>query len=517
LRRAGAVLVLLAVTASTLLGLAAGTPVATAASHPQAVPLLSDDFANDTALNPNLWQVNGPIGVDFGNSTCPSCTLITLVPSFSSSGMEIAQINGSNEVGTIQSIQSFAAPLTVNVSVKGTVSNGHPFVFGIASANASSGVEITGNLDPHDCSAETNCGDPSTCGTSTNASIPPNQCYYGIYARAGTGAGHWPKTPTLVSSPSVDTTYALQISVDSSGTAQFSVSQGGQVLGTSTSPVGMGPFYIVIAQSEGAPVPGHGPNQAYWTSVSVVPSSPPVTGSSPSSSGPPWTWIVIVIVVLVVVILILLAVVGRGRNFLVMVVDSRAQTPIPGAMVSAEGPKKLSGVTGKEGWVKFGGVTSGDYLVTATATAYSPSTPTPVQVKGGTKHTVSLEPVVPPTPRGQDARAPPTGPAGGVPPIVGGVPPPPAMGVTPPPPGAAPTAPPETDDLEGVGGERIQHIIRTFQAKGAISPETALTAKELGLSRLFVRIMKRRQGRTKVFIEVDGKYYLDQAALQKYR
>jgi hypothetical protein len=39
--------------------------------------------------------------------------------------------------------------------------------------------------------------------------------------------------------------------------------------------------------------------------------------------------------------------------------------------------------------------------------------------------------------------------------------------------------------VEGIG-----EIIKTFQAKGP-SPETALTAEELGLSRLFVRIMKR--------------------------
>jgi hypothetical protein len=51
-------------------------------------------------------------------------------------------------------------------------------------------------------------------------------------------------------------------------------------------------------------------------------------------------------------------------------------------------------------------------------------------------------------------------------------------------------------------------------AKGAVSPETALTAQELGLSRLFVRIMKRRQGRTRIFMEINGKYYLDEKALR---
>ena len=67
---------------------------------------------------------------------------------------------------------------------------------------------------------------------------------------------------------------------------------------------------------------------------------------------------------------------------------------------------------------------------------------------------------------------------------------------------------------EGWAGERIRQIIETFRAKGAISPETALTADELGLSRVFVRIMKRRRGRTTVFVEVGGKYYLNEAALK---
>jgi hypothetical protein len=73
----------------------------------------------------------------------------------------------------------------------------------------------------------------------------------------------------------------------------------------------------------------------------------------------------------------------------------------------------------------------------------------------------------------------------------------------------------ETDEgAEGWAGERIRQIIQTFRTKGAVSPETALSAEELGLSRIFVRIMKRRRGKTRVFVEVGGKYYLDEKALQ---
>ena len=42
-----------------------------------------------------------------------------------------------------------------------------------------------------------------------------------------------------------------------------------------------------------------------------------------------------------------------------------------------------------------------------------------------------------------------------------------------------------------------------------------MTAKELGLSRIFVRIMERRKEQAKIFVEINGKYYLDQNALEE--
>ena len=81
----------------------------------------------------------------------------------------------------------------------------------------------------------------------------------------------------------------------------------------------------------------------------------------------------------------------------------------------------------------------------------------------------------------------------------------------------SPAAPPEPEGVEGWGGERIRQVIEKFRAAGALSPETALTAEQLGLSRLFVRIMKRRRGQTRVFVEVNGRYYLDERALREMR
>jgi hypothetical protein len=56
-----------------------------------------------------------------------------------------------------------------------------------------------------------------------------------------------------------------------------------------------------------------------------------------------------------------------------------------------------------------------------------------------------------------------------------------------------------------------------FRAKGATSPDTAMTPQELGLPPRFEEAMKRRLGATGIFVEVDGtgKYYLDEARLQQ--
>jgi len=540
LHRVAVVLTLFLLTGSALATLVFIPLSSQAASGAFPSPLLSDDFTHDTSLNASLWQINGPVGSAMGPYDVGT-SIVALEPSFSSAGMEIEQVNASQEVGTIQSVESFTPPFTASAVVEGSISNGHTFGFAISSGNASAGVLVYGNLNDTNCSHLGDCGDPNVCGTSANPSIPPNQCYYGIDAKVGHGTS-WPHAAKLYLTPSVNVDYTLQISVDASGSAQYSVSQGGQVLGGSTAQVGTGPFYIIIEQGEGSPVARPGPNQAYWLSVLVTPSTATSATTtalpSPTSGSVPIVdWIVIAIVVIFLILIILLW--SRRRNLTVRVRDSKTLSPIVEAPVAADGPEKLSGYTGKEGKITFKAVDKGDYTVRASATGYAPSVPAKVSVKKTTELVIGLERLAPPPQAGPGVSAPPEGPkpsgavegqtAAQIPSTLqtsgypgeqvqaptakpgqqGPVPP-----ATQPPPAPAPTDQQDID-LEGWGGGRVAEIIRTFREKGAISPETALSAQELGLSRLFVRIMKRRRGRTRIFMEVNGKYYLDEKALQE--
>ncbi len=63
--------------------------------------------------------------------------------------------------------------------------------------------------------------------------------------------------------------------------------------------------------------------------------------------------------------------------------------------------------------------------------------------------------------------------------------------------------------------KRLEEIIEKFRQKNALSPEKALTTQELGLPPRFEEAMHRRLGRTGIFVEVNGKYYLNEVRLRQ--
>ena len=67
----------------------------------------------------------------------------------------------------------------------------------------------------------------------------------------------------------------------------------------------------------------------------------------------------------------------------------------------------------------------------------------------------------------------------------------------------------------GGARERVQRIVEQFRAKGATSPEKAMTVAELGLPPRFEEAMDRRLGRLGIFVKVDGRYYLSEERLKE--
>jgi len=61
----------------------------------------------------------------------------------------------------------------------------------------------------------------------------------------------------------------------------------------------------------------------------------------------------------------------------------------------------------------------------------------------------------------------------------------------------------------------FNEVVERFRQKGAVSPDKAMTAEELSLPPRFELAMKRRLGRSGVFVEVNGKYYLSEERLKQ--
>jgi hypothetical protein len=62
----------------------------------------------------------------------------------------------------------------------------------------------------------------------------------------------------------------------------------------------------------------------------------------------------------------------------------------------------------------------------------------------------------------------------------------------------------------------IENLAQGFRVKGATSPEKAMTAEELGLHERFEEAMKGQLGQTGIFVEVGGKYYLNEQRLREF-
>lgn len=62
---------------------------------------------------------------------------------------------------------------------------------------------------------------------------------------------------------------------------------------------------------------------------------------------------------------------------------------------------------------------------------------------------------------------------------------------------------------------RLMEVVERFREKGATSPEKALTVQELGLPPYFEQAMHRWLNRLGIFVEVNGRYYLDEDRLRQ--
>ena len=65
--------------------------------------------------------------------------------------------------------------------------------------------------------------------------------------------------------------------------------------------------------------------------------------------------------------------------------------------------------------------------------------------------------------------------------------------------------------------ERLLELVQSFKEKGAVSSDKAMTVQDLDLPLRFEEAMKRRLGKSGIFVEVNGKYYLSEERLKQVK
>ncbi len=199
-------------------------------------------------LDTAVWTVNGPAArAALANMDVPRAQIVQPTLSFSPAlGLGMTGINGTYEQAGIQTVTPFRPPFTVSATVMAAEVTAGVFQLVVTSADGGRGVSLAGGQGANDVFTGLDLQSPSGAGT------------------------HWKLKGKLSEprAPSLNVWYQLAITVDGSGTATVSAGpQGAQPRRGSIPALGTGPFYVLLSQGSGAY--GHGPNRAYWRSVTI--------------------------------------------------------------------------------------------------------------------------------------------------------------------------------------------------------------------------------------------------------
>jgi hypothetical protein len=206
---------------------------------------LKDAFSQDTVLNGQLWSTDTELLRSVARTaSSPSSAWIEPRLSFTSSGMRMSGITGTYQFTGIQSNQSFRAPFTLSATAEGTISNGNPFVLFLVSGDLHQLFSIRGTL---------------------NASTG----YQGVWENV-TIDGHTKSDFKIYETPTTGIWYNIALTIDGNGNGSvtFSTATGKQLASSKIAGLGAGPFYVILAQREGAPY-SVGPNEAIWSQVQL--------------------------------------------------------------------------------------------------------------------------------------------------------------------------------------------------------------------------------------------------------
>ena len=236
---------------------------------PMMAAPLQDNFFNDGGLNPSLWQTQSGLLTSLAalNGLQVSPELV-----FSPSGMQMSGTTGPGQFVGIQSSFAYAPPFSFSATVTGMSQDAIPFEVYLVSDDLRQWLSVAGHLG--------GCGRVRTRVTvgffgpfgGGGVRLPTgsgNAPDYGVWVNhTGNGWRISALGRRLFDRPLAGVPYTIQITMDNNGVATVGLLNSvGAMLASCTTPVGMGPFHVVLAERDG-------PTYAIWQSVRLMPSLP---------------------------------------------------------------------------------------------------------------------------------------------------------------------------------------------------------------------------------------------------
>lgn len=253
------------------------TPMPVPAPAPAGI---QDNFYADAGLNPSLWTTQSGVLSALGSAS-GSQILPTLA--FSPSGMQMSGVGAPGEFMGVQSTMSFVPPFTFSTTVSGMIQSGIPFEIYLVSSDLQQYLTIAGHLGGRaEERTRVHIGF-GPFGFATGGR-PVNTPDYGFWINhTGSGLPVSSLGYRFADNPVAGIPYTIQISAGADGAASVTLlDASGFALASQSVPVGMGPFYVVLAGR-------NGPAYANWQSVQLTPATPPVVEqeAAPAPAIPP--------------------------------------------------------------------------------------------------------------------------------------------------------------------------------------------------------------------------------------
>jgi hypothetical protein len=256
--------------------------LASSSPQPQAVQPIGfqASFVSSPSLDQTVWTVESPLLANL--AAFNGCAWRAPWLTFGANGLRINGASGPRQFTGLQSLRSYATPLTLDATVTAMAGHAIPFEVYLVSSDLQHWVRVSGQLGGRVIAGEVRA--PGPLGGFIKIRVPTSVALpeYGVWANCSSAGLPMANLGNkILADPLVEVPYAIQIRVGADGLTSLSLMNAAGVVlgGEGPLPLGPGPFYVVLAARD-----GH--TWADWQTVQLRSEAPVAIDTGSSAPAP---------------------------------------------------------------------------------------------------------------------------------------------------------------------------------------------------------------------------------------